>query len=252
MPTARDTAQTQPADLMGGWSLAFHLPTRAKRLAHPTIRSALWNQVSRGALNFAGLTAVIGALAGFFTIVTVETSFGLGVTLGVRVMEALVLGQLAGFVSALVLVTGAGTAATFELGLMRHQGELRTLRLIGIDPTDLLVLPRVVGFAFALFVLTFAFQAAAVLGGFALAAIFTQISFAQHAEALIETLQPSSVVISSATSLVLGAILGVLVCHHGLNAGFSPSRAAHISRELLSRSLIAIVIVHGGAALLVP
>lgn len=252
MPTARNTEQAAFTDLGSGWSMAFHLPSRANRLSHPTIRAALWHQVSRGALSFAGLTAVIGALAGFFTIVTVETSFGLGVTLGVRVMEALVLGQLAGFVSALVLVTGAGTAATFELGLMRHQGELRTLRLIGIDPTDLLVLPRVVGFAFALFVLTFAFQAAAVLGGFALAAIFTQISFAQHAQALVETLQPSAVVISSATSLVLGAILGILVCHYGLKADFSPSRASHISRELLSRSLIAIVVVHGGAALLVP
>jgi ABC-type transporter Mla maintaining outer membrane lipid asymmetry permease subunit MlaE len=253
MSTAQGTLERDPADIpdfAGGLDLFLHLIGRARQLARPPVQAALWQQVQRGALDLAWLTAVIGALAGSFTIATVELGFGLGVNLGVRVLQALVLGQLAGFVSAVLLVAGPGTAATFELGLMRHNGELRTLRLIGIDPRDYLVLPRVLGFAFSLFVLAFIFQAAAVLGGFALAALVSPISFTQQIDALFATLQPGALAVAALRSLVLGSAIGALACDQGLVAPFSPARMPQIARQLLSRALVAVVVVHGGAALL--
>jgi len=253
MSTAQGTVPGDPAgipDLAGGLDMVVQLAGRLRQLARPPVQAALWRQVDRGALDLAWLVAAIGALAGFFTVATVEVGFGLGVALGVRVLHALVLGQLAGFVSAVLLAAGPGTAATFELGLMRHHGELRTLRLIGIDPRDFLVLPRVLGFGLALLVLTFVFELAAVLGGFALAALFTQISFTQQIVALGAALEPVAVVVTAGRSLVLGTILGVLVCDHGLVAPFSPARMPQIGRQLLSRALVAVVVVHGAAALL--
>ena len=253
MPTAQDMAKPAEVELpsfAGGLDLFLHVSGRVRQLARPPVQAALWYQVRRGALDFAGLTAVIGALAGFFTIATVEVRFGLGVSAGVRVLQALVLGQLAGFFGALLLVAGPGTAATFELGLMREQGELRTLRLIGIDPRDFLVLPRVLGFSLALFVLVFVFQVAAVLGGFALAAVFTEISFSRHVAALAAALAPETLVLSGLRNLVLGAVLGLLVCDQGLIAPFTPTRMPQIARQLLSRALVALVAIQGGAALL--
>jgi ABC-type transporter Mla maintaining outer membrane lipid asymmetry permease subunit MlaE len=252
MSTAQDIALPGQVDLpgfKGGLDLFLHVCGRIRQLARPPVQAALWHQVRRGALDFAALTAVMGALAGFFTIATVEIGFGVGVSVGVRVFEALVLGQLAGSVCALLLVAGPGTAAMVELGLMRHQGELRTLRLIGIDPRDLLVLPRVAGFAFALFVLTFIFQAAAVLGGFALAALFAHISYVQQIEALFSILGPQILLISAIRNLVLGAVLGLIVCHQGLVVPFTPARMPQIANQLLTRSLVALVVVQGGAAL---
>jgi len=252
MATVQDIAAPGPADLPGfegGLDLFLHVAGRIRQLGRPPVRAALWHQVQRGALDFAALTAVMGALAGFFTIATVEVGFGLGVSLGVRVFQALVLGQLAGSVCALLLVAGPGTAAMVELGLMRHQGELRTLRLMGIDPRDLLVLPRVAGFAFALFVLTFIFQAAAVLGGFALAALFVHVPYGPQITALFATLAPATLVISAIRNLLLGAVLGLLVCHQGLVAPFAPERMPQIAGQLLTRSLVALVVAQGGAAL---
>jgi phospholipid/cholesterol/gamma-HCH transport system permease protein len=230
--------------------LFLHVTARVRQLARPPVRAALWHQVQRGALDFTALTAVMGALAGFFTLATVEAGFGFGATAGVRVFQALVLGQLAGFVCALLLIAGPGMAAMVELGLMRQQGELRTLRLMGIDPRDLLVLPRVVGFALALFVLAFVFQAAAVIGGFALAALIGPVSFSQQLATLATTLGPAALVISGVRNLVLGAVIGLLVCHQGLVVPFAPTRMPQIASQLLSRALVALVIVQGGAALL--
>ncbi|MBI4622718.1 MAG: ABC transporter permease [Verrucomicrobia bacterium] len=253
MSLAQDSARRAPAELAdysGGVELFLRVVRRLAQLSRPPVQAALWQQVQRGALDLAGFVALIGALAGFLAIATVELGFGLGLTVGVRLLQALVLGQLAGFICALLLVTGPGTAAAWELGLMRRQGELRTLRLIGIAPFDYLVLPRVLGFGLALFVLTFVFQAAAAVGGAALAAVATQLTFSQQIEALAATLAPAALAVSALKNVVLGTVAGLLVCHHGLAESFAPAETPRVARRLLGDSLVALVIVHGGAALL--
>ncbi len=244
---AGDSGETP--EVSGGVEVLYHLVRRVGRLSRAPVQAALWTQVRRGALDFAGLAGVIGALAGFFTIATTELGLRLGVSVGVRILDVLVLGQLAGFVCALLLVAGPGTAATFELGLMRHNGELRTLRLIGIDPRDYLVLPRVLGFALALFVLTVVFQASAAFGGAALAAVATSLTFSQQIEALVAVLTPGLLVVSAFKSLAVGTAIGLLACHHGLVAPFAPEDMPRIARQLLGRSLVALVLIHGGVAL---
>jgi len=255
MSLVQDSPRRMPgewADFWGGVELFLNVGSRLGQLARPPVRAAMWQTVERGALGLGGFVALVGALSGFFAIATVELGFGLGVTVGVRLLESLVLRQAAGFVCALLLVTGPGTAAAWELGLMRRQGELRTLRLIGIAPFDLLVIPRVVGFGLALFVLTFVFQLAATFGGMALAAVVTQLTFIQQLEALAASLAPAMLAISALKNLVLGTLIGVLVCRHGLAVSFTPAETPRVARRLLGHSLMALVIVHGGVWLFSP
>lgn len=234
----------------GGLDSFLAIIGRLGELRRPPVKLAVWQQVQRGALDLGWLTVVIGSLAGAFTVATIEAGFGLGATLAVRVLIALVLGQLAGFVAALLLVAGPATASTFELGLMRQHGELRTLHLIGVDPRAYLMLPRVLGFAASLLVLDFVFQLAAAVGGFALAALVTPISFSQQMETLAAALTPGILAVTGLRSVLLGAAIGVLVCEHGFSPTFSPARMPQVARQLLSRSLVAVVVVHGGFALL--
>jgi ABC-type transporter Mla maintaining outer membrane lipid asymmetry permease subunit MlaE len=88
-----------------------------------------------------------------------------------------------------------------------------------------------------------------VLGGFALAAIFVHVSYVQQIGALLATLGPQTLLISAIRNLVLGAVLGLIVCHQGLVVPFSPARMPQIANQLLARSLVALVVVQGGAAL---
>ena len=251
-PSSRDTAalSAQLGDITGGLDLAVHVLSHAGMLARQPVRAALRRRIQYGALDLAWLAMLIGALASFVTLETVGFGLGLGAALAVRVLQNLVISQLAGFVCALLIVAGPGVAATFELGLMRHQGELRTLRLIGIDPRDYLALPCVLGFSLALFVLGFLFQLAAVLGGFALTALVSHASLSQLFGGLLASLGPAALAVSGLKNLVLGAVIGVLVSEEGLVEPFSPAQMPRISRRLLSRALLALVIVHGSAALL--
>jgi ABC-type transporter Mla maintaining outer membrane lipid asymmetry permease subunit MlaE len=252
-PAPRDPAARTPlGDIAGGLDVFLYAVRRAGELGRPPVRAALWRRIQHGALDLGWLAALLGALAAFLTLETVGFGLGLGVALGVRVVETLVVAQLAGFACALLVVAGPGVAATFELGLMRHQGELRTLRLIGIDPRDYLIVPCVLGFALALFVLAFAFQFAAILGGFALTALFSHASLSQLFGALAVSMGPVALAVSGAKNLVLGAVIGAIVCNQGLVEPFSPTQMPRIARVLISRALVAMVVVYGGAALLLP
>ena len=254
VPAPKDTAAlAKPlGDTAGGLDLFFYTVRRSRELARPAVRAALWRRIQHGALDLAWLAALLGALAAFLTLETIGFGLGLGVALGVRVVQTLVVTQLAGFVCALLVVAGPGVAATFELGLMRHQGEIRTLRLMGIDPRDYLVVPCVVGFALALFVLAFVFQVAAVLGGFALTALVSHASLSQLFGALAASLGPAALAVSGVKNLILGAVIGVVVCNQALVEPFSPTQMPRIARLMISRALVALVIVYGGAALLLP
>jgi hypothetical protein len=47
-------------------------------------------------------------------------------------------------------------------------------------------------------------------------------------------------------------VIGVIVCNQGLVEPFSPADMPRIARRMLSRALLALVIVHGSAALILP
>jgi hypothetical protein len=96
------------------------------------------------------------------------------------------------------------------------------------------------------------FQVAAVIGGFALASLVTRAPFTREIATLMAVLPPSALIASGVRTFILGGVLGLLVCHQGLVLPFSPTRMPKIAQQLLSRSLIAIVVVQGGAALLLP
>lgn len=223
---------------------------RLGNLRREAVQVELWRQVDRAALDFAGLAALLGALAGGLTIAIAELGLGVGVSIGVRLLHLLILEQFAGFVCALLLVAGPATNAAFELGLMQQRGEVRTLRLIGIDPRDYLVLPRVLGFALGLFVLTAIFQAAAVVGGGVLAALVTPVTFLQQIEALGLIVSPGAVALSAGKSLALGGAVGTLVCQQGLGAVLAPAEMPGVSRRLFLGALVALGVIHGGAFLL--
>src|SRR5208283_318056 len=213
VPSSQDmaTVPAQLGDIAGGFNLALQTVRHVGELARSPVRAALWRRIQHGALDLAHLAILIGALTSFVTLETIGFGLGLGVSLGVRIVQTLVVAQLGGFVCALLIVAGPGIAATFELGLMRHQGELRTLRLIGIDPRDYLVLPCVLGFALALLVLGFFFQVAAVLGGFVLTVLVSHVSLSQLFGELFASLSPVALAVSGLKNFILGSVIGVIV-----------------------------------------
>ena len=83
----------------------------------------------------------------------------------VNLVGVLVLRELAPLIVAIMVAGRSGSAFTAELGSMKMREETDALRAMGLDPIDVLALPRVVALVAGLPILTFLGAASAIAGG---------------------------------------------------------------------------------------
>ena len=87
-----------------------------------------------------------------------------------------------------------------------------------IDPSDYLVVPRVVGLAVSTAVLTFYVQVIAVGGGMLLSALVVDATFDELADNFFLLASPMDIVYSLIKSLMFGVSIAIIACYHGLHA----------------------------------
>ena len=77
----------------------------------------------------------------------------------------LVLRELGVLLTSIMVAGRSGSAITAELGSMKMREEIDALRVMGMSPMDVLVLPRLLALIIALPLLTFIGDMAALAGG---------------------------------------------------------------------------------------
>lgn len=118
--------------------------------------------------------------------------------------------------ASVIVIARSGTAIASELGSMKISKELTALEVMGIDPMQYLIAPRVIGTAISVFVLTFYFEAVSVLGGYLLAGFGKNISFSVYIGSIIEAMGFLEVAVSLLKSLLFGLIIGAVCSYYGL------------------------------------
>ena len=83
----------------------------------------------------------------------------------VDMLGVLVLRELGVLLVAIMVAGRSGSAYTAELGSMRMREEVDALRTMGFDPTEVLILPRIVALIIAMPILAFLGAMAALYGG---------------------------------------------------------------------------------------
>jgi phospholipid/cholesterol/gamma-HCH transport system permease protein len=127
-----------------------------------------------------------------------------------------VIRELGPLLTAFIVIGRSGTAITTELGNMRVGQEVTALRLMGISVTRFIIMPRVVGMILAMVCLTFYFDLVSVLGGFFIAKIELTIPFVAFADAIVKTLSSLDVAVTGVKSVLFGAAIAAIGCHHGM------------------------------------
>jgi phospholipid/cholesterol/gamma-HCH transport system permease protein len=124
--------------------------------------------------------------------------------------------ELAPMMTAIIAAGRTGSAFAAQLGTMKVTEEIDALRTIGIDPMDLLVLPRILGLALALPLLTVLADVAGVVGGMAMAAAMLDVSPREFVDRIPQAVSLTSVVIGIVKAPVFATIIAVVGCFQGL------------------------------------
>lgn len=188
-----------------------------------------------------GLTAVpIVSLIAFLIAVIVAyigaqqlRKFG-GEIFVVDLVTVSVLRELGVLLTAIIVAGRSGSAFAAEIGAMKLNEEVDALRAMGMDPYEVLVLPRVLGLVIALPALTVLADAMGLAGGALLSWYLIDIPFNQY----VERVQGSISEFTFWVGIIKAPVFAVLIAAVGTLRGMQVRTS---SRELGRLTTVAVV-----------
>lgn len=163
------------------------------------------------------LSLLLGFIIGMQATTSI-TQFGMSI----RVADAVTLGtmkEMAPLLTAIMIVGRSGAAYTAEIGTMQVKQEIDALEVMGINPVNYLVLPRVFGLALAGPLLTAISDASGILGGIVQAYMVLDISPIRFLGEVSEVLKANHIIEGVIKGFLFALMVGMNGCFHGLRTG---------------------------------
>lgn len=169
----------------------------------------------------------------------------------INIVSVGVVRELGPMLASIIAAGRSGSTMTAQLGVMRVTEEIEALQVMGISITGRLVLPKVIGLALALPLVSFATDLAALAGGMLASRITLGIQFAAFVDALPRVLDVAHFWVGIGKSMVFGFAVAFVACHYGLRilpnteslgAGVTRSVVAAITSVILLDAIFAILL----------
>eukprot|EP00252_Welwitschia_mirabilis_P016003 TRINITY_DN35464_c0_g1_i1.p1 TRINITY_DN35464_c0_g1~~TRINITY_DN35464_c0_g1_i1.p1 ORF type:complete len:379 (+),score=30.43 TRINITY_DN35464_c0_g1_i1:287-1423(+) len=166
----------------------------------------------------AGVCLLTAAFVGMaFTIQFVREFTRLGLTRSVGGVLGLALSrELSPVVTAIIIAGRVGSAFAAELGTMQVSEQTDTLRVLGTDPVDYLIVPRVFACCVALPILTLICFSVAMAASVLLADAVYNVSANIILDSARRALYPWDIVSAMVKSTVFGGLISVVSCSWGV------------------------------------
>jgi phospholipid/cholesterol/gamma-HCH transport system permease protein len=177
----------------------------------------------------AFLISVIVAYLGAQTL----REFG-GEIFTVDLVAIAVLRELGVLLTAIIVAGRSGSAFAAEIGVMRLNDEIDALESMGVDPFQVLVVPRVIGLLIALPLLTIVADAMGLAGGALLSSLLLDISLPQFIPRLQDALAPTTFWAGLLKAPVFAIVIALVGTYRGMQVRDS-------SRELGRLTTVAVV-----------
>ena len=151
--------------------------------------------------------------------------------------------EFAPLMTAIIIAGRSGSAYAAQIGTMVVAEEIDALRTIGIHPTELLVLPRILALVIALPLLTVFADITGVGGGMVMASL--QLGIGQHEflERFGRELQGSSLLVGLGKSLVFAMVIAVIGCFQGFRTRGSADSVGRQTTLSVVQSIFIVIVV---------
>ena len=123
--------------------------------------------------------------------------------------------ELSPLLTAIIVAGRSGSAYAAQIGTMKVTEEIDALRTIGIGPTQLLVLPKLIALVIALPLLTVYADVTGVLGGMIMARSKLDVGFDVFLDRLGDAVSLSSFLTGVGKAPVFAAIIALVGCYQG-------------------------------------
>lgn len=194
------------------------------------------------ALPIIGLLAfLVGMVLAYQSAFQLER-FGAG-NLAINVLGISVLREFGVLIAAIIVAGRSGSAFAAQLGSMRVAQEVDALATLGLDPVEVLVLPRVVALTLAMPLLAFFADLAALAGGAAFLMATQDLTLQQFVTQLKDAIRINGFLVGILKAPVFGMAIAVIGCHEGLKvSGGADAVGRHTTRAVVVGIFFVIVL----------
>ena len=138
-----------------------------------------------------------------------------------------------------IMVAGrSGSAFTAQIGSMKMREEIDAIRTLGLDPVELLVLPRVLALILTLPLLGFVSDMMGFLGGMVICWIQLDLSPSAYLSILRDAVDPWGFWVGIIKAPVFAFLIAVIGCFEGMRVTGTADRSGSARRNRLSRAFL--------------
>ncbi len=163
----------------------------------------------------------------------------------VDLVGILVLREIGVLLTAIMVAGRSGSAYTAEIGSMKMREEIDALRVIGLDPVEVLVLPRVIALIIALPILTFLSDMAALIGGGLVVWTYSGISPDAFIERLREAIGLNTYLVGIIKAPFMALIIGLIATAEGLQVEGSAESVGRHTTASVVKAIFMVIVVDG-------
>ncbi|MQA57879.1 ABC transporter permease [Pseudomonas piscis] len=183
---------------------------------------------------FLGATVLAGFGASIFTVDLVAFSF---------------LREFGVLLTAILMAGRTASAFTAQIGSMKANEEIDAIRTLGLDPMELLVLPRVLALLVALPMLTFLAMLSGIIGGGVVCALSLDISPAMFLSLLHSDIGVKHFLLGLVKAPIFAFLIAAIGCLEGFKvSGSAESVGAHTTSAVV-QSIFVVIVIDAVAAL---
>lgn len=210
----------------------LRLPSIARQIEQTGIR----------ALPIIGLLAIMIAVVIGYQSVAQLRPYG-GEDFTINLVAVSVLREMGVLITAIMVAGRSGSAFTAEIGVMKAREEIDALEVMGLDPFELLVVPRVVGLVLTLPLLTFFSDLMGLAGGALISHSELGFSPAQYLERVRHAVDGSDLLVGIVKAPIFAFVIAVVGCMHGLRVGGSAESVGRETTRAVVKAIFLVIVL---------
>jgi phospholipid/cholesterol/gamma-HCH transport system permease protein len=168
----------------------------------------------------------------------------------VNLLGVAILRELGVLLAAIIIAGRSGSAFTAQIGTMQVNQEVDALRTLGLDPVEVLVLPRMFGLMFTLPLLVFYADAMGLLGGCLMTWLDLGISIPAFLDQLRNAVTKWTLWIGVIKAPFFAAIIALVGCYEGFNVSGSAESVGRLTTQSVVESIFLVIVADAAFSIL--
>ncbi|MDO5610685.1 MAG: ABC transporter permease [Pseudomonadota bacterium] len=193
------------------------------------------------------LTYLVGAVLAFLG-ANILKDFGATILI-VDLVNIAFLREFGVLLSAILLAGRTASAFTAQIGAMVAREEIDAIRTLGLDPIDLLVIPRVLALLVMLPLLTFLSMVAGLLGGLTVGALSLDIPPQAYLVRMQETISIGDFWIGMSKAPIFALVIGLIGCLEGMQVKGTAQSVGERTTSSVVQTISLVIVLDAFAAI---